>query len=120
MKLLAHHVSVIQSAEFMEELKGYTTDKRRSPEKVAAGIVKSLAGQKRYASMLADEQNSQAFQGVFSKAIAAHRADEIEEVRDFQVKRDEICEACGVTDCWRKNDSLSLAVAISRIRQSLK
>lgn len=119
MKLLEHHVQVIKSREFLEDLRGHPADKQRSPDEVATEIVRGLASQERYSPMLKDPQTFAAFHNLFSQAVESYRAGKLEEVGDFQVKRDDICNVCGVKNCWRKDDSLSLREAIEKIRASL-
>ncbi len=117
MELLSHHLQVVKSKEFSEELRGNIGDKRRPAHEVAVEIVEGLEKQKTYAPMLNNPRTSGTFRSLFSQAIEEYRSGKIKEVGDFQVKRDVICEACGVERCWRKtDDSVSLQEAIEQFR----
>jgi len=120
MTLLEHHVEILKSKQFMEELTGNVGDRTRKPEVIAQEIVDNLKKVDPYSVMLSDPERYQAFLLIFTEAVEAFRNGQIDEVGDFQVKRDVICDACGLVSCWRKNDTLSLEEAIEAIRNSQK
>lgn len=116
MVLLGHHVQVIESQLFMEELHGNTGENERDSHSVALTIVDNIRRQALYSEMLSLEDIYQAFVELFTRAVLAYRDGTIKLVSDFSQKRDAICDACEVRTCWRQDDSLTLEESIARLR----